>query len=42
MVAEEGPLRERLIAAGRARVGAFAPARVEAGLVAALAEALGR
>jgi glycosyltransferase involved in cell wall biosynthesis len=42
IAAEEGPLRERLVAAGRARVGDFAPERVSAALLDALARALGR
>jgi glycosyltransferase involved in cell wall biosynthesis len=42
MAAEDGALRDRLIAAGRARVDDFAPARVAAALLDALARALGR
>jgi glycosyltransferase involved in cell wall biosynthesis len=42
MVAEPGELRERLIAAGRARTADFAPERIAAGLVEALARAVGR
>jgi glycosyltransferase involved in cell wall biosynthesis len=42
MAAEDGALRERLIAAGRARVADFAPDRAAERLVAALAPALGR
>jgi glycosyltransferase involved in cell wall biosynthesis len=42
MVAAPGELRERLIAAGRARTAEFAPERVADGLVEVLARAVGR